>query len=119
MKTITVTSKMIIDTVEKTLMNHCAFCTKSIVNPLDVVFETEHGKYQLIMALTRNFKSILFRSQLTYSYDADVIINYSGGDVLIATDRVNETHEFIEYVMRDVQKNLEKMLLDNQHDADE
>ena len=113
MKTITVTSKMIIDVVEKTLMNHCAFCTKSIASSLDVVFETEHGKYQLIMALTRNFKSILFRSQLTYSYDADVIIDYSGDDVLIKTDRV------IEYAMRDVQKNLEKMLLDNQHDADE
>ena len=119
MKTITVTSKMIIDTVEKTLMNHCTFCTKSIVNPLDVVFETEHGKYQLIMALTKDLKSIVFRSQNTYSCDADVFIDYGGDDVLIKTRCVDETHEFIKYVMKDIQKNLEKMLLDNQHDADE
>lgn len=108
---------MIIDVVEKTLMNHCAFCTKSMAGPLAVTFETEHGEYQLIMALTRNFKSILFRSKLTYSHDADVLINYSG-DVLIKTDRVNETHEFIGAVMCDVQKNLEKLLLNNQHDVE-
>ena len=118
MKTITVTSKMIIDTVEKTLMNLCAFCTKSIVNPLDVVFETEHGKYQLTMALTRDLKSIVFRSQTTYSCAANVFIYYSGGDVLIKPRCFDETHEFIKYVMNDIQKNLEKMLLDNQHDAE-
>lgn len=118
MKTITITSKMIIDTVEKTLMNHCAFCTKSVVSPLDVVFETEHGKYQLTMTLQKDLKSIVFRSQTVYTCGAYVYIDYSD-DVLIRTRYVDETNEFIKYVMNDIQKNLEKMLLDNQHDADE
>ena len=119
MKTIVVTSKMIIDTVEKTLMNHCAFCTKSIVSQLDVVFETEHGVYQLTMAPTKDLKSIVFRSQTVYTCGAYVFIDYGGDDVLIRTRCVDKTHEFTEYVMHDVQKNLEKMLLDNQHDEDE
>lgn len=121
MKTILVTSKMIIDTVEKTLMNHCAFCTKSIFGSLGVAFDTEHGKYRLKMSLVKDHKSISFSSCNTYS-DASILINYSDGKVSTQAWQYGEevtTHEFMTAVMCDVQKNLEKMLLDNVVDTDE
>lgn len=118
MKTIIVTSKMIIETVEKTLMNHCAFCTKRIAGALDVMFETEHDEYQLTMSLTRDLKSISFRSKNTYS-NAYIRVSYSDGYPSTQTGQYEPAHEFIAAVMCDVQKNLEKLLTDNAVDVDE
>ena len=118
MKTIIVTSKMIIDAVEETLCHHCAFCTKSLISALDVIFETEHGEYQLTMKLIPNDQELCFKTKNTYS-NAFACIDYFCGRVSTRTNRANETHEFIAAVMLDVQKRLEKMLLDNVVDTDE
>lgn len=118
MKTIIVTSKMIIDAVEETLRHHCAFCTKSLIDALDIVFETEHGEYQLTMKLIPTVQELCFKTRNTYS-NAFVCIDYFCGRVSIKTDPAGKTHEFITAVMCDVQKNLEKLLTDNAVDVDE